>query len=107
MPLSLNPSHPSHAGVTLSFSKAEYTVSESDSAVVVQLTKNKPLANHLEVVVTALTLEEADFLGCLPLNTSLKQAGVCSLFTLENNGLLPRPTKFSMHSLINQLYNLL
>ena len=49
-------------------------MSESDSTVLVRLNKNKPLANPLEVVVTALTLEEAHILGCLSLNTSLKHA---------------------------------
>ena len=68
---------PPSAGVSLSFSESEYTVSESDSTVLVLLNKNKPLANPLEVVVTALTLEEADLLGTLPRNTSLKQAGMC------------------------------
>ena len=70
---------PPPAGVSLAFLESEYTVSESDSTVQVQLNKNKPLANPLEVVVTALTLEEADLLGCLPHNTSLKQAGMCAL----------------------------
>ena len=70
---------PPLAGVSLSFSESEYTVSESDSTVLVLLNKNKPLANPLEVVVTALTLEEADLLICLPRNTSLKQAGMCVL----------------------------
>jgi hypothetical protein len=70
------------AGVSLSFSQSEYTVSESDSTFLVQLTKNKPLANPLEVGVTALTLEEANFLGCTCIPSSTfnrlkhKQAGI-------------------------------
>ena len=52
--------------MSLSFSKSEYTVSESDSSFLVQLNKNKPLASPLEVGVAALTLEEAYFLGCIP-----------------------------------------
>ena len=67
------PSRPT--GVNISFSQSEYTVSESDSTFQVQLNKNKRLANPLEVVVTALTLEEAYLQGYLPLNNSLKQAG--------------------------------
>ena len=69
----------STAGVNLSFSQFEYTVSETDSTFLVQLNKNKPLANPLEVGVAALTLEEADLLGYLPLNNSLKQAGIVRL----------------------------
>ena len=61
--------------MTLSFSQSEYTVSESDSTFLVQLNKNKPLANPLEVVLTTLTLEEAQYIhGCIPLNTSLEHA---------------------------------
>ena len=69
----------STAGVNLSFSQSEYTVSESDSTFLIQLNKNKPLANPLEVGVAALTLEEADLLGYLPLNNSLIQAGIVRL----------------------------
>ena len=58
--------------MSLSFSQSEYTVSESDSTFLVQLNKNKALANPLEVVVSALTLEEAYYFGCTPLSTSLE-----------------------------------
>ena len=65
--------------MSLSFSQSEYTVSETDSTFLVQLNKNKPLANPLEVGVAALTLEEADLLGYLSLNNSFKQAGIARL----------------------------
>ena len=66
------------AGVSLSFSQSEYTVSESDSTFLVQLNKNKPLANPLEVGVAALTLEEAYFLECIPFH-QFEQAGILVL----------------------------
>ena len=65
--------------MSLSFSQSEYTVSESNSTFLVQLNKNKPLANPLEVGVTALTLEEAYFLGCIPFYR-FEQAGIPVLY---------------------------
>ena len=66
--------------MNISFSQSEYTVSESNSTFQVQLNKNKRLANPLEVVVTALTLEEAYYLGCIHYSTyyeyEFQQAGI-------------------------------
>ena len=67
--------------MSLSFSQSEYTVSESDSTFLIQLNKNKPLANPLEVGVAALTLEEAYFLGCIPptIFYRFEQAGILAI----------------------------
>ena len=48
----------------MSWSEQEYEVFESDGRVMLQLVKDKRIAQRLELVVTVLTLREAEALGC-------------------------------------------
>ena len=60
----------------MSWSEPEYQVLESDGRVMLQLVKDKRIAQRLELVVTVLTVEEAEVLGCDSVNTPTKTAGI-------------------------------
>ena len=64
------------AVATVSWSESEYFARESDGTVTVQLVKDKRIARPLELVVTVLTVQEAEVFGCLSFNTTLMEAGI-------------------------------
>lgn len=53
--------------VDVSLSRSQYPVNESEGRVIVQVLKNKKIANPLSLGVSTWTLGEAESKGCLPL----------------------------------------
>ena len=67
----------------MSWSQPEYEVVESEGSVTVQLVKDKRIAHRLELVVTVLTLQEAEVLGCHSDDTMLTEIAGISVAPLS------------------------